>query len=241
MIQPDQMSVRQPGREAIMAGTDTKKVFFSDRESVCCECGAGIEKGEKIYLETPRTVFCLTCVDLDHLVYLSSGDTALTTRARKLSPISEIVWSYSRSRKRSERQGVLVSPEALEKAQEACLDDAEIRELQRIKAAETREVKEVEYVKDFAAKIKEMYPCCPTGEEKQIAEHACLKYSNRVGRCASAKKLDGSAVTLAVRAHIRHSHTKYDKFLEIGYERFDARQAVADDIKSVVSSWRRVE
>ena len=46
-----------------------------------------------------------------------------------------------------------------------------------------------------------------------IAEHACLKYSDRIGRTASAKSLAEEAVDLAVIAHIRHTETQYDQLL----------------------------
>jgi hypothetical protein len=54
---------------------------------------------------------------------------------------------------------------------------------------------------------------CPPGQEIAIAEHACLKYSDRVGRSASAKNLEESAIRLAVIAHIRHAETHYDDLL----------------------------
>ncbi len=60
---------------------------------------------------------CLTCADLDHLVYLPRGDTALTRRARKHSALSAVVVRFSRARKRYERQGVLVEESALEQAE----------------------------------------------------------------------------------------------------------------------------
>jgi hypothetical protein len=51
---------------------------------------------------------CLTCVDLDHLTYLPSGDAALSRRARKASGLSAVVVKFSRARERYERQGILV-------------------------------------------------------------------------------------------------------------------------------------
>jgi len=56
-----------------------------------------------------------------------------------------------------------------------------------------------------------------------IAEHACQKYSGRVGRSAAAKALDEQAVHLAVIAHIRHAETGYDALLAQGCERSEAR------------------
>jgi hypothetical protein len=43
---------------------------------------------------------CMTCADLDHLVFLGAGDAALTRRAKKASVLSAVVVRWSRSRKR---------------------------------------------------------------------------------------------------------------------------------------------
>ena len=79
---------------------------------------------------------------------------------------------------------------------------------------------------------------CPAGREITIAEHACLKYSGRVGRSASAKSLDEAAVRLAVIAHIRHRETAYDKLLAKGYERREARAAVESAVSEVLDRWK---
>ena len=60
----------------------------------------------------------------------------------------------------------------------------------------------------FARRIGELFPGCPCDDQDLIAEHACRKYSGRVGRSAAAKELDSEAVQLAVRAHVRHVHTR---------------------------------
>ncbi len=61
-----------------------------------------------------------------------------------------------------------------------------------------------------------IYPRCPKGTEIDIAEHASLKHSGRIGRSAAARQLDNEAVRLAVNAHIRHVETKYDELLARG-------------------------
>ena len=62
---------------------------------------------------------CLTCADMDHLVFVPAGDAALTRRARHLSSLSAVVVRWSRARKRYERQGILVEESALKQAEEA--------------------------------------------------------------------------------------------------------------------------
>jgi hypothetical protein len=43
-------------------------------------------------------------------------------------------------------------------------------------------------VEQFAKRIRELFPACPAERELQIAEHACRKYSGRIGRSAAARR-----------------------------------------------------
>ena len=56
------------------------KVFISTRESTCGECGEKLGNGAWIMLAEERGALCLACADLEHLVFLPSGDPALTRR-----------------------------------------------------------------------------------------------------------------------------------------------------------------
>ena len=216
------------------------KVFYSNRDSICGECGEDLSRGDFITLPKNRNKgpLCLTCSDLDHLIYLPSGDAALTRRARKHSTLSALVYSFSKARKRNERQGVLVESQALEKAESECLADSEVRARRRERAAERRKEMDRNYVKQFAERLRELFPGCPPGREVEIAEHASLKYSGRVGRSAAAKELDEYAVRLAVIAHIRHAETEYDEYLADYYDRQYAREQVKDKVDSVLSKWK---
>jgi hypothetical protein len=82
-------------------------------------------------------------------------------------------------------------------------------------------------------------PGCPIEEQRAIAEHACEKYSGRIGRSAAAKALQAGAVDLAVRAHVRHVHTRYDKLLASGVAREDARARVAASVAKCLDTWQR--
>jgi hypothetical protein len=179
------------------------------------------------------------CADLDHLVFLPSGDTALTRRARKHARLSAVVLKWSQARKRYERRGLLVEEEALVQAEQECTADAATRESTRARAAERRAELDQEYVARFAARVRELYPGTPEQRETQIAEHACRKYSGRVGRSGAAKALDEDAVRLAVVAHVRHTETAYDELLLGGCERGQARARVRDQVAAVLSAWQR--
>ena len=75
-------------------------------------------------------------------------------------------------------------------------------------------------------------------EAEAIAAHACEKYSGRVGSSAAAKEFDAEAIELAVKAHVRHTHSDYDRHLSQGWERHDARSAVARRVTDVLEQWR---
>src|SRR5262245_61880161 len=217
--------------------TEELKVFISTRESTCGECGENLGSKAWITLTREKGALCLACADLDHLVFLPSGDAALTRRAKKHSTLSAVVLKWSRARKRYERQGLLVEEQGLENAEEECLADSEVRERRRDREALRRAGVDRQYVEQFARRVRELFPACPAGRETAIAEHACLKYSGRVGRSASAKSLDEEAVRLAVIAHIRHQETDYDSLLARGYGRREARQEVESAVGKVLRSW----
>jgi len=214
------------------------KVFISSRESTCSECGENLGSHAWITLAGDRGALCLTCADLDHLVFLPSGDPALTRRTKKNSRLHAVVLKWARARKRYERQGLLVEEHALERAETECLADAEIRQAKRIRDAERRDILDKEYVKRYSEQMRRCYPRMPSGLEVKIAEHACLKYSGRVGRSEAAKRFDEESITLAVVAHVRHTKTAYDDLLMRGMDRHDARTLVRDKIDRVLEQWQ---
>jgi hypothetical protein len=213
------------------------KVFITAGESKCDECGDALGRGAWITLAGERGALCLSCADLDHLVFLAAGDAALTRRACKHSVLSCVVLKWSRARKRYERQGVLVADAALVQAEAECLEDADARARQREREAARRADLDRNHVDRFAQRVRELFPRCPSGTECAIAQHACRKYSGRVGRSAAAKVLDAGAVRLAVAAHVRHVETRYDELLAAGHERHEARRQVQERVNQVLGEW----
>ncbi|RPJ44801.1 MAG: DUF2293 domain-containing protein [Chloroflexi bacterium] len=214
------------------------KVFISHQASTCAECGKELGRHAWIFLLENKGAVCLSCADLDHLVFLPPGDAALTRRAHKHSTLTAVVLEWSRARKRYERQGLLVEEQALAKAEQECLVDSEARERRREREAQRRVELDQQYVERFASRVREMFPGCPPDRETEIAEHACLKYSGRVGRSAAAKELDEDAVRLAVVAHIRHRETNYDTLLSEGLDRHQARAEVTAGIDHIIEKWQ---
>lgn len=207
-------------------------VFITRREGKCAECGQEFF-GSFIRVENERTL-CLHCADLGHLEYLPRGDVAITRRATKHSPLRAVVVQWSRTRQRYERQGILVTGDAIAQAEAESLADADARARQRERAAVRREAQEPAFVASVVAALRTRFPGCPPAEAEQIAASACQKHSGRVGRSAAAKALDPEPLRLAVIAHIRHEHTPYDRLLMRHGDRQLARQEVRARIDEVL-------
>lgn len=84
-----------------------------NRDWKCHRCGGS---GGLLIMEGPGPA-CLECAGLDDLEFLGSGDALLTRRAKAKSRRHAVVVRFSRTRKRYERQGILVEPEVLRDAQ----------------------------------------------------------------------------------------------------------------------------
>jgi hypothetical protein len=75
----------------------------------CHRCGG---TGDLLMMENLGPA-CLRCVGLDDLEYLPAGDALLTRRTKAKSTRYAVVVRFSRTRRRYERQGLLVEPQAL--------------------------------------------------------------------------------------------------------------------------------
>lgn len=232
-MKPNTPAERQPSSK----GKDLV-VFDIVRDAKCADCGKELLAHDFLFMEGERPL-CLTCADLDHLVYLHRGNTAITRRARRHSTLSAVVLRFSRARKRYERQGVLVEEAALEHAEQECLADADKRSAQRERAEIYREKQDQVLATRMAESIREMFPGCPAEEAWVIAAHTSVRGSGRVGRTATGRALEEEALRAAVIAAIRHRHTNYDRLLMKGWDRMDARDAVRGDIDRLLDEWRK--
>ena len=215
------------------------KVFIVTGASECDECKAKLMPKSFILLKENKGGLCMKCAGLDHLIFLPSGNVALTRRSKKYSRISAVVLKWSRRRRRYERQGLLVENQAVEKAEKECDADADQRRKRQEKAALRSAELDKKYINEFSRHIRKLFPSIPDKRELEIAKHACRKYSGRVGRSASAKKLDEKAVRLAVIAHIRHAETNYDDLLlSHSCNKADARKKVAGKVDKVLRKWQ---
>jgi hypothetical protein len=206
------------------------------KEWTCTSCGS---TGDLLFMEDAGPL-CLDCSDLGHLVFLPSGDAALTRRAKKASRLSAVVVRWSRSRKRYERQGILAEAGAIERAEIECLSDSEVRARRRERDQARRADEDVSLAAELAAAIRAQFPGCPVGRAEAIARYAATRGSGRIGRSAAGRVLDRDAVSLAVAASVRHVDTGYDRLLMSGVDRETARRQVRERVEDVLSGWRAI-
>jgi hypothetical protein len=210
-------------------------VIAPRKDWTCTECGGS---GDLLTMEGPRPL-CLRCADMDHLVFLAAGTAALTRRASKASRLSAVVVRFSPSRRRYERQGLLVEGAALESAEKECLADEEARARRRVREETRRVAQDVELQTRMAREIARLFPGCPAGRAAAIARHAGMRGSGRVGRTGAGRALDPEAIELAVAASVRHLETRYDELLMSGFSRAQARERVLPEVELVLDRWRQ--
>jgi hypothetical protein len=208
-------------------------VILPVRDWTCAGCG---DSGDFLIMDDAGPL-CLACADLDHLVFLPSGDAALTRRAKKGSCLLAVVVRWSQARKRYERRGILVEEPALEQAEEQCLADEAARSRRRERDRERRVNEDVTSQSRMAEEIARLFPRCPSRRATAIARHAGQRGSGRVGRSAAGRALDEDAVTLAVVASVRHENTDYDSLLMSGVPRDIARDQVRAAIDRTLAAW----
>ncbi len=128
----------------------------------------------------------------------------------------------------------------MKKREQECLAARESPSRKRTLQSEQQAASNQQYVEKFAKHIRKDFPGCPTGREIQIAEHACSKYSGRIGRTTSAKHLRKEAIRFAVLAHVRHQETEYDTLLARGYEKYKARAQVELNVVQILNEWEQL-
>lgn len=208
-------------------------VVLPIKDWTCAECGG---TGDFLIMDDAGPL-CLTCADMDHLVFVPAGDAALTRRARNGSSLSAVVVRWSRARKHYERQGVLAEEPALRQAEEQCLADEDARLRRRDRDRDRRAGEDLRLQAQMASEITTLYPGCPQARADAIARHTAQRGSGRVGRSAAGRALDAEAIRRAVIASVRHEDTDYDSLLMSGLPREDARGQVRPAIDGVLARW----
>jgi hypothetical protein len=213
-------------------------VVVSPLEDFTCSICGTESTGLLIMESEPPGPLCMDCAEMDHLVFLPAGNAALTRRAKAGSRLSGVVVRFSRSRRRYERQGILVEEGALERAEADCLADEDARARRRERDATRREEQDLDLQERMADEITRLFPGCPPERAQQIARHAAARGSGRVGRTAAGRALDPHALELALAASVRHQDTRYDELLMSGTDRNAARAEVHDSVMGLLDAWR---
>jgi len=219
--------------------TVVQNIYLTKKETLkCVTCKKPVALGQAYVAETEKHKgTCFTCSPFVKSAFLEPGNAALTRRSKKHSSYCGILFKWNAKRKRFERKGQYVEASAIIKAKEECAEDEVKRANKNAKAAIKRVTEDKIYVAEFSVAIRNRYPNCPINREVEIAQHACEKYSGRVGRTANAKQFDGEMIDLAVEAHIRHKETNYDSQFNKGITKRTIRSSVKEDITKVLHRW----
>lgn len=214
-------------------------IFLTKRTTLTCAlCHKAISQGEAFVAESEKhRGTCFSCSPFVNAAFLPPGNAAMTRRSKKHSSYCGVVYEWSNRRKRFERRGQYVEAEAIIKARRECEQDEVERKLKNERAAIKRAEQDKEYIAEFSKAIRSRYPNCPKNREVEIAQHACEKYSGRVGRTAQAKEFDEKMIDLAVEAHIRHAETNYDYQFGRGKSKRDIRTDIKPYVVATMRKW----
>ncbi|KAJ5157982.1 uncharacterized protein N7500_007633 [Penicillium coprophilum] len=170
----------------------------------------------------------------DGYILVPKGNVYITRHCRSKTKESEqivyVVYPQNRTGKRT--LGIRVPEEIYTEVLES---DAATKE-SRANAVQVRDAKDLSKSQKL---LKNEFPLMPKETLKIVLGHAFLKGSGRVGRTAMIS--DDRKTILAVEAHIRHVHTPYEKLLEEGVSRKDAREQVWPTIQAVERAWQGFE
>ena len=111
----------------------------------------------------------------------------------------------------------------------------ESHEATREKRAQAVLRKDEKLEREFRDAVLAQFPGTPEESVTKIVGRAMAKRSRRVGRTGKLDVKERAA--LAVRAHIRHVHTDYDKLMRSGVARGQARSQIHEKIDEVVLAW----
>lgn len=95
-------------------------VFELSRGSECSLCKQELGKGNIVRLEernSEKLALCRSCAKLDHLWILLAGNAKLTRLAAKYAKERYVILRWSNTRKRYERQGLLIDELAVLQAE----------------------------------------------------------------------------------------------------------------------------
>jgi len=166
-------------------------------------------------------------------VFLPAGEAFTTRTVKAMGPY----WLEVKAAKGYTRKlGIWAPEENINAAIKLAQETQGQRETKRIASREQREKQEAKYRKQFAEAIYTYLDFAPRYRKlaykisHETAERATVVGSERVGRTKKLTLKDKAA--LAVRAYIRHNHTKYDDNLASPELTLDPHSYLYHEIKS---------
>jgi hypothetical protein len=173
----------------------------------------------------------------DNFEEVPIGDPYVTRQIKRLAETVYVRMS-KRYRKRPSVPVAILAPGAVVQTVRAEAErTAEARAAKREQGAAARGRKEARNLEAALAELKTMLPGIPAPEAEEVIGRAFEVSSGRVGRSRSIELQE--KLELAVRAHIRHRHTKYDHLLAARWEQDEARGAVRDRADAVYDRWKQ--
>jgi hypothetical protein len=161
--------------------------------------------------------------------FLPRGDQYKTLHCRKLThEAGKPLYVVEQGNKRKKVLGIRIPKSIFLQVQ------SQARETLASRRAAT-EQRDAALVRQAGAAIDEQFPNIPASEKELVLKHGFKKYSGRVGRTGQIPM--SKKVTLAVIAHVRHTHTGYDKLLDEGEEREQARKKIAKQTQAILREW----
>ncbi|KAJ5581430.1 hypothetical protein N7535_000050 [Penicillium sp. DV-2018c] len=170
----------------------------------------------------------------DGYVLVRKGDVYVTRHCRsKTKESGRIVYVvYNLNRKSKRSLGIRVPEEIHNEVLELAAETKQSR-AKAVQACDARDLTK------YRELLQLEFPLMPKKTLKAVLEHAFLKGSGRVGR--TGRISDEQKALFAVEAHIRHVHTPYEKLLEDGVSRKDAREQVWSTVQAVERAWQGCE
>ncbi len=158
--------------------------------------------------------------------FLRKGNVYLTAKCRKLTneagkPVVVVV-------RGKEQLGIRIPSSILHQVREAERASRESR-------ADAVKKKDGAVAHEFETALLKHFPATPSDLVQRIVSHALVKKKKRVARTGTLSLED--KVRLAVRAHVRHCHTDYDRLLKDGVARDEARKEVLKKTLEVLKAW----
>lgn len=190
------------------------------------ECGT-CERTSDLVLNDKTGRVCLDCAGLGHLVFLRSGDAALTRRTTKAAPCSAVVVRMNTRRMRYDRHGVLADQRSIELAAGQCLRDPD--------RARSRGAVNEDLRREIADTITTTFPGCPPARADAIAYYAAVCGRGRHARAGGALP---ESLRLAVASSVRRINTDYDDLSLRGLDQVEAQRRTQAQVDDILGTWR---